>query len=124
MGRRRLVFDYRSWKARVVAMELTSKLGRAIIGRMREKTYITASQLARDLNAPLPTVLYHLTRLRIAGLVEMYRGYGKRFRPVIYYKLSPSEVVIDLGGEKIERGGEGENRDRGGCDRERRGSKL
>lgn len=103
MGRRRLVFDYRSWKARIAAMELTSELGRAIIRRMKEKPYITASQLAKDLNTPLPTVLYHLTRLRTVGLVEIYRGYGKRFRPVIYYKLSPSEVVIDLGGGKVER---------------------
>ena len=93
------VFDYDSWQARVVALELANKIGREIIRCLLEAPH-TPSQLAAAMGIPLPTVLFHLTRLETAGVVECRRGLGKRLREVKYYRVPSPEIVFKLGGVK------------------------
>ena len=59
----------------------------------------TASQLSRILQIPLPTVLYHLSRLEMVGLVDYFKGTGKRLREVKYYRASSSTITFRIGGE-------------------------
>jgi DNA-binding transcriptional ArsR family regulator len=93
-------FDYDSWQAKLVALELASEVGRKIMGLVSEKPY-TATQISEKLKLPISTVLYHLARLETTGLIETFRGYGKRLRDVKYYRSSSSRIVFEIkGGEK------------------------
>lgn len=95
------VFDYDSWQAKLVALELANDVGRELLKHISKEAY-TASQLSDKLNIPLPTVLFHLTRLETAGVVECKKALGKRLREVKYYMVPSSEIVFKIGGEKIE----------------------
>ena len=95
-------FDFESWQAKLVALELANKIGREIMKALSAAPK-TPSQLANAMGIPLPTVLFHLARLETAGVVECRRGLGKRLREVKYYKVSSQEIVFKIGGEKNER---------------------
>jgi predicted ArsR family transcriptional regulator len=95
-------FDYDSWQAKLVALELANDIGKGIL-----KTLITssrtASQLSESLDIPLPTVLFHLQRLESAGLIRSKKALGKRLREVKVYSVPSTEIVIDLGGKEDDR---------------------
>jgi DNA-binding transcriptional ArsR family regulator len=93
-------FDYDSWQAKLVALELANEVGRAIMDLVSKKPY-TATQLSEKLKLPISTVLFHLARLETVGLVDTWRGYGKRSRDVKYYRVRSSKIVFKIiGGEK------------------------
>lgn len=93
-------FDYDSWEAKMMALELANEVGRGIIRLISEKPY-TATQISEKLKMPISTVLYHLARLETVGVVKTFRGYGKRLRDVKYYRNPQSKIIFDLkGGEK------------------------
>jgi len=93
-------FDYDSWEAKLIALELANEVGREIMKIISEKPY-TATQISEKLKIPISTVLYHLARLETVGVVKTYRGYGKRLRDVKYYRASSSKITFEVkGGEK------------------------
>ncbi|MBS7627718.1 winged helix-turn-helix transcriptional regulator, partial [Candidatus Bathyarchaeota archaeon] len=93
-------FDYDTWQARLVALELANEVGRNIMGLLSKKPY-TASQISRELGLPISTVLYHLTRLEISGILETFPSHGKRLREVRYYSARSSRIVFNIkGGEE------------------------
>ena len=91
-------FDYDSWQARIAALELTSEVGGGIMKLVSEQSR-TAGQLSRVLQIPIPTVLYYLSRLETIGLVDYFKGTGKRLREVKYYRASSSTITFRIGGE-------------------------
>ncbi len=88
-------FDYDSWQARLVALELANEVGRGIITLISKKPY-SATELSEELEIPLPTIIYHLTRLETAGVVKTSHGYGKRWRDVKYYQASFSKLTFEI----------------------------
>jgi predicted ArsR family transcriptional regulator len=96
-------FDYDSWQAKLIALELASKIGKGILKELITSSK-TASQLSESLDIPLPTVLFHLQRLESAGLIQSKKALGKRLREVKVYSVPSTEIVIDLGGNENDRG--------------------
>lgn len=93
-------FDYESWQAKLVALELANEVGRAIMSLITKKSY-TATQISNKLQLPISTVLFHLARLETVGLVDTAKGYGKRLRDVKYYRVHSSKIIFRFeGGEK------------------------
>jgi predicted transcriptional regulator len=92
-------FDYDSWQAKLIALEIANEVGRGILKELAEESK-TASQLSGSLGIPLPTVLYHLSRLESAGIIQPRKALGKRLREVKYYSVPSTEIVFKIGGEK------------------------
>ena len=90
-------FDYDSWQAKLIALELANEVGRGILRELIATPH-TASQLSEIMEIPLPTTLFHLQRLESAGLIQSKKALGKRLREVKLYSVPSAEIVIDLGG--------------------------
>ena len=90
-------FDYDSWQAKLIALELATEVGRGILRELIATPH-TASQLSEIMEIPLPTILFHLQRLESAGLIQSKKALGKRLREVKLYSVPSAEIVIDLGG--------------------------
>ena len=91
-------FDYDSWQAKMIALELANEVGRAILKNLADDPK-TASQLSAALEIPLPTILFHISRLEEAGVVESRKALGKRLREVKVYSVSSTEITFRIGGE-------------------------
>ncbi len=94
-------FDYDSWQAKLIALEIANEVGRGLLKELAEESK-TASQLSESLGIPLPTVLYHLSRLESAGIIQPRKALGKRLREVKYYSVPSTEIVFKIGGKKDE----------------------
>lgn len=94
-------FDYDSWQAKLIALEIANEVGRAILKSLSSEPQ-TASQLSKALGIPLPTILFHMSRLEEAGIVESRKALGKRLREVKVYSVPSTEIVFKLGGEPDE----------------------
>jgi len=92
-------FDFDSWQAKMVALEIANEVGRAILRSLTQQPK-TATQMSKDLSIPLPTVLFHLSRLEEAGIVGSKKALGKRLREVKVYSVSSADIVFNIGGEK------------------------
>ncbi len=91
-------FDYDSWQAKMIALEIANEVGRAILKSLSEESK-TASQLSACLEIPLPTILFHMSRLEESGIVESKRALGKRLREVKVYSVASTQIVFNIGGE-------------------------
>ena len=89
------VFDYNSWQAKMATLEIGSTIGKAILEKLCEEG-MTVTQLSNELSVPLPTVLYHLTRLEMTGVVSTQIKLGKRLREVKKYNLAVDRVVLNI----------------------------
>lgn len=97
-------FDYDSWQAKLVALELANEVGRNIMRLLSKRPY-TASQISKELGLPISTVLYHLTRLDVAGVLNGFQSHGKRMREVRYYRVRSSRIVFNIKGGDSRNGG-------------------
>jgi predicted transcriptional regulator len=100
-------FDYDSWEAKLLALEIANEVGKGILKELSKEPK-TATRLSESLGIPLPTVLYHLSRLESAGVIQSRRALGKRLREVKVYTVPSAQIVIRIGGEDNEREGERE----------------
>lgn len=100
-------FDFDSWKAKMVALEIANEAGRAILKCLSAGPK-TASQVSSELSIPLPTILFHISRLEEAGIVVSVKKLGKRLREVKLYSLSSTDIVFRIGGGQDGQEGNGE----------------
>jgi predicted transcriptional regulator len=92
-------FDFDSWQAKMIALEIANEVGRAMLKSLSAEPK-TASQMSRELSIPLPTILFHIARLEEAGIVKSRKALGKRLREVKVYSVSSTDIVFRIGGEK------------------------
>ncbi len=92
-------FDYDSWQAKMIALELANEVGRAILKSLADDPK-TASQLSRALEIPLPTILFHISRLEEAGVVVSKKALGKRLREVKVYSVTSTQIVFNIGSDE------------------------
>lgn len=88
-------FDYDSWQAKMIALEIANEVGRAILKSLAEDPK-TASQLSGSLEIPLPTILFHISRLEESGIVDSKKALGKRLREVKVYSVTSTEITFKL----------------------------
>ena len=92
-------FDFDSWQAKMIALEIANEVGRAILKSLSAEPK-TATQISKSLIIPLPTILFHLSRLEEAGIVVSKKALGKRLREVKVYSVTSNDIVFRIGGEK------------------------
>ncbi len=81
-------------KAKLLAMELANDKGRLVLEKVFEGRK-SSSELAKELNMGLPTVLFHVERLLEAGLIKVIdTNLSKKFREIKYYGPSKQAILI------------------------------
>lgn len=81
-------------KAKMVAMELANDNGRSII----DAFFITpqsAGDLAKKLDLPMPTVMFHIERLMEIGIIEVVdTKLSRKFKDIKYYGPKKTAILI------------------------------
>jgi predicted transcriptional regulator len=91
--------DIEDWRWRLIALELGSAIGRRILALLTEQP-LSAAEISRELNAPLTTTLYHLSRMEFLGLIESEVKFSsKKSKWTKYYRASYSKITFKIGGE-------------------------
>lgn len=89
-------------RVRLFGQEIANDLGRKIIASLREFPK-SPNDIARELNLPLTTVIFHIDKLLDAGVIEAVgRMAGKRGRKTLYTLASPAFLILPV--TKEERG--------------------
>tara|TARA_Y100000310_G_scaffold289574_1_gene316070 strand:- start:541 stop:1149 length:609 start_codon:yes stop_codon:yes gene_type:complete len=82
-------------KAKALAQVISNDSCRKILDYLAEKQDTTASDLAKKLTIPLPTVHYNLKHLMQAKLIESDEyHYSEKGKEVNHYKLANKYVII------------------------------
>ena len=82
-------------QSKQLAEVLSNDTSRKIIDYLSENEDATESDIAKELNIPLPTVHYNLQKLKEAQLVTVDEfHYSKKGREVDHYKLANKYVII------------------------------
>ncbi|HLD33616.1 MAG TPA: helix-turn-helix domain-containing protein [Candidatus Nanoarchaeia archaeon] len=82
-------------QSKQLAEVLSNDTSRKIIDYLSAKEDATESDIAKELNIPLPTVHYNLQKLKEAQLVAVDEfHYSKKGREVDHYKLANKYVII------------------------------
>ncbi len=78
-----------------IALELANDTGRKILEEIYDSKRITASEIAENLQIPLPTVLFHTERLTELNLVKVAdTKLSKKFREIKYYSPAKKAILI------------------------------
>ena len=89
-----LLINLNDQKTKKLAETITSATSRKILDHLAAKED-TETAIATALNIPLPTVHYHLQKLKEAGLVVIEEfHYSQKGREVQHYKLANKYIII------------------------------
>ncbi|HOP09461.1 MAG TPA: winged helix-turn-helix domain-containing protein [Candidatus Methanofastidiosa archaeon] len=81
-------------KAKIIAMELANDKGRMVLDAIFEGKK-SSSEISKELNINLPTVLFHIERLIDAGVIKVIdTNLSKKFREIKYYGPSKRAILI------------------------------
>jgi DNA-binding transcriptional ArsR family regulator len=88
------VVSMKDERAKIVAMEIANDKGRQVLECIFEGKKST-SDIANELNMGLSTVMFHIERLREAGLIKVVdTELSKKFREIKYYGPSKQAILI------------------------------
>jgi DNA-binding Lrp family transcriptional regulator len=88
------VVNLKDDKAKILAMELANDKGRQVLEKIFEGKK-SSSEIAKELDMGLPTVLFHVERLLDAGLIKVIdTNLSKKFREIKYYGPSKQAILI------------------------------
>jgi len=81
-------------KAKMVAMELANDNGRRIIDAFFIEPQ-SAGDLAKKLNLPMPTVMFHIERLIEIGIIDIVdTKLSRKFKDIKYYGPKKTAILI------------------------------
>lgn len=81
-------------KAKMVAMELANDNGRRIIDAFFIEPQ-SASDLAKKLDLPMPTVMFHIERLIEIGIIDIVETkLSRKFKDIKYYGPKKTAILI------------------------------
>lgn len=88
------VVSMKDERAKIVAMEIANDKGRQVLECIFEGKKST-TDIANELDMGLSTVLFHIERLREAGLIKVVdTELSKKFREIKYYGPSKQAILI------------------------------
>lgn len=94
------IFTLDDDRVRLFGQELSNELGRKIIASLEEFPK-SPNDLARELNQPLTTVIFHIDKLLEAGVIETVGTMaGKRGRKTLYTLASPAFLIVPVTKER------------------------
>lgn len=97
------VFTLEDERLKVLGQEISSDVGRKILALLRERP-MSPNDLSRELEVPLTTVVFHIEKLRDAGLIKpLVRMAGRRGQKTLYTLSSSAFVILPTSKEDKER---------------------
>ena len=82
-------------KAKLLAMQIANDRGREVLECVFEGNPKSASEIARKLNIPLPTVMFHVERFVEIGIVKVVKTrMSKKLREIKYYGPAKRAILI------------------------------
>jgi DNA-binding transcriptional ArsR family regulator len=82
-------------KAKLLAMQIANDRGREVLECLFRGRPKSASEIARELNVPLPTVMFHIERFLEIGIIKIAKTrMSKKLREIKYYGPSKRAILI------------------------------
>lgn len=89
------VFRTDEEKAKLLAMQIANDRGREVLECLFRGRPKSASEIARELNVPLPTVMFHIERFLEIGIIKIAKTrMSKKLREIKYYGPSKRAILI------------------------------
>ena len=82
-------------KAKLLAMQIANDRGREVLECIFRGRPKSASEIARELNVPLPTVMFHIERFLEIGTIKVVKTrMSKKLREIKYYGPAKRAILI------------------------------
>lgn len=82
-------------KAKLLAMQIANDRGREVLECLFRGRPKSATEIARELNVPLPTVMFHIERFLEIGIIKIAKTrMSKKLREIKYYGPSKRAILI------------------------------
>ncbi len=95
------IFTFDDEETKLLGQEISNELGQRIIEQLKYPK--SPNDLAKELNQPLTTVIFHIEKLVNAGVVKpIGKMAGKRGRKTLYTLVSPAFLVLPVRREEKE----------------------
>ncbi len=89
------VFRTDDEKAKLLAMQIANDRGREVLECIFRGRPKSASEMARELGIPLPTVMFHIERFLEIGIIKVVRTrMSKKLREIKYYGPAKRAILI------------------------------
>lgn len=89
------VFRTDEEKAKLLAMQIANDRGREVMECIFRGKPKSASEIARELNVPLPTVMFHVERFLEIGIIKIVKTrMSKKLREIKYYGPAKRAILI------------------------------
>ncbi len=97
------VFTLEDERLKVLGQEISSDMGRRILALLRERP-MSPNDLSKELEVPLTTVIFHIEKLKDAGLIRpLVRMAGRRGQKTLYTLASSAFIILPVHSEDKER---------------------
>lgn len=88
------IFTLEDERLRILGQEISSDIGRKILAALKERP-MSPNDLARELELPLTTVVFHIEKLQSAGLIRpVARIAGRRGQKTLYALTSSAFIIL------------------------------
>lgn len=82
-------------KAKLLAMQIANDRGREVLECIFRGRAKSASEIARELSTPLPTVMFHVERFLEIGIIKVVKTRkSKKLREIKYYGPAKRAILI------------------------------
>ena len=82
-------------KAKLLAMQIANDRGREVLECIFQGRPKSASEIARELEVPLPTVMFHIDRFLEIGIIKIAKTrMSRKLREIKYYGPSKRAILI------------------------------
>ncbi|MCS7103818.1 MAG: winged helix-turn-helix domain-containing protein [Candidatus Korarchaeum sp.] len=90
------VFTLEDERLKVLGQEISSDVGRRILALLKERP-MSPNDLSKELEVPLTTIVFHVEKLRDAGLIKpLIRMAGRRGQKTLYTLSSSAFVILPI----------------------------
>lgn len=96
------VFTLEDERLKLLGQEISSDVGRRILALLKERP-MSPNDLSKELGVPLTTVIFHVEKLKDAGLIRpLIRMAGKRGQKTLYTLSSSAFIILPVSNEDKE----------------------
>jgi DNA-binding transcriptional ArsR family regulator len=82
-------------KAKLLAMQIANDRGREVLECVFSGRPKSASEIARELDVPLPTIMFHIERFLEIGIIKIVKTrMSKKLREIKYYGPAKRAILI------------------------------
>jgi len=88
------VFTLEDERLRILGQEISNDIGRSILALLKEKP-MSPNDLSKELEVPLTTIMFHVEKLRDAGLIRpLLKMAGRRGQKTLYTLTSSAFIIL------------------------------